>query len=188
MAAAAAAAGAIMALPAPATQAQAPVASGSAPPSAFALKTPWGEPDLQGIWTDEADTPLERPTKYADQEFFTDAQRQQLDRERSALLRQDRRGQRGTEADVAQAYSLLFLSVKGMGARTSKIVDPPNGRIPSVTPWRRISLPLIGSFVSLCCRQRKHARTICRDARGVNTIRRLRPNAQSARLATIRGA
>ena len=29
-----------------------------------ALATPWGEPDLQGIWTDEHDTPLQRPTKY----------------------------------------------------------------------------------------------------------------------------
>jgi hypothetical protein len=96
-------------------------------------KTPWGEPDLQGIWTDEADTPLERPAKYADQEFFTDAQRQQLNRERSALLRQDKRGQRGTEADVAQAYSSAFLSVKGIGARTSKIIDPSDGRIPPVT-------------------------------------------------------
>jgi hypothetical protein len=40
---------------------------------AGALKTPWGEPDLQGIWTDEFDTPLQRPAKYADQEFFTEA-------------------------------------------------------------------------------------------------------------------
>jgi hypothetical protein len=35
------------------------------------LKTPWGEPDLQGIWTDESDTPLQRPAKYANQEHFT---------------------------------------------------------------------------------------------------------------------
>src|SRR5437763_159604 len=108
-AAAAAAATAIIALPVPQTKAQAPSASGAAP-MPFVLKTPWGEPDLQGIWTDETDTPLQRPAKYADQEFFTDAQREQLDRERSALLRQDRRGQRGTEADVAQAYSSVFLS------------------------------------------------------------------------------
>ena len=60
--------------------AQAPAASGTA------LKTPWGEPDLQGIWTDEFDTPLQRPAKYANQEFFTAAQREELDRERSALL------------------------------------------------------------------------------------------------------
>ena len=40
-----------------------------------AMKTAWGEPDLQGIWTDETDTPLQRSPKYAAQEFFTDAQR-----------------------------------------------------------------------------------------------------------------
>ena len=33
------------------------------------LKTPWGEPDLQGIWTDEFDTPLQRPAKYANRSF-----------------------------------------------------------------------------------------------------------------------
>jgi len=133
MAAAVAAAGTVIALTVPPAQAQAPAASGSAPAPAFVHKTPWGEPDLQGIWTDQADTPLERPAKYADQEFFTDAQRQQLNRERSALLRQDKRGQRGTEADVAQAYSSVFLSVKSIGARTSKVIDPPDGRIPPLT-------------------------------------------------------
>ena len=51
------------------TRAQAPAASVTAP--APVLKTPWGEPDLQGIWTDEFDTPLQRPAKYAEQEFFT---------------------------------------------------------------------------------------------------------------------
>jgi len=137
MAAAVAAAGTVIALTVPPAQAQAPAASGSAPAPAFVHKTPWGEPDLQGIWTDQADTPLERPAKYADQEFFTDAQRQQLNRERSALLRQDKRGQRGTEADVAQAYSSVFLSVKSIGARTSKVIDPPDGRIPPPTAEAR---------------------------------------------------
>jgi hypothetical protein len=33
-------------------------------------RTTWGEPDLQGIWTDEVETPLQRPAKYANQEFF----------------------------------------------------------------------------------------------------------------------
>jgi phage terminase Nu1 subunit (DNA packaging protein) len=39
------------------------------------LKTPWGEPDLQGIWTVENETPLQRPAKYADQEAFQRASR-----------------------------------------------------------------------------------------------------------------
>ena len=33
------------------------------PAQAPALKTPWGEPDLQGIWTDETDTPFQRSTR-----------------------------------------------------------------------------------------------------------------------------
>ena len=102
--------------------------------SAQSVKTPWGEPNLQGIWTDEGDTPLQRAPKFANQEFFTDAQRAQLDTERSALLRRDRRVERGTELDVAGAYNALFMTQKRTGARTSLITDPPNGRIPSMTP------------------------------------------------------
>jgi hypothetical protein len=99
-----------------------------------ATKTAWGEADLQGIWTDETDTPLQRSPKYAAQEFFTDAQRAELDKERSALLSRDKRVERGTELDVAGAYSALFMSQKRTGARTSLIVDPPDGRMPPATP------------------------------------------------------
>jgi hypothetical protein len=99
-----------------------------------ALKTAWGEPDLQGIWTDESDTPLQRSPKFANQETFTEAQRAELDRERSALMRRDKRVERGTELDVAGAYNAVFTSQKRTGERTSLIIDPPNGRIPPMTP------------------------------------------------------
>jgi len=112
------------------TSAQAPAASATAP----ALKTPWGEPDLQGVWMDESDTPLQRPAKYATQEFFTEAQRAELDAERSALGGKDKRRERGTELDVTGSYNDLFISRKHAGVRTSRIVDPPNGRIPPLTP------------------------------------------------------
>ncbi len=98
------------------------------------LKTSWGEPDLQGIWTDESDTPLQRSPKFANQEYFTEAQRAELDRDRSALMRRDKRVERGTELDVAGAYNAVFTSQKRTGARTSLIIDPPNGRIPPMTP------------------------------------------------------
>jgi hypothetical protein len=113
------------------TSAQAPAASVTVP--ARALQTPWGEPDLQGIWTDESDTPLQRSPKYASQEFFTEAQRVELDRQRSALTGRDKRAERGTEADVAGAYNAVFTPMKRTGARTSRIVDPPNGRLPALT-------------------------------------------------------
>ncbi len=108
--------------------------SAQAPATGAGLKTAWGEPDLQGIWTDEANTPLQRPAKYANQEFFTEAQRAELDKERSALLGRDKRVERGTELDVAGAYSAVFMSMKRTGTRTSMIVDPANGRIPPLTP------------------------------------------------------
>jgi hypothetical protein len=114
--------------------AQAPVLSVGVSAPAPALKTPWGEPDLQGIWTDETDTPLQRSPKYTSQEFFTEAQRAELDRQRSAMLGRDRRAERGTLADVAGAYNDVFTPKKRTGARTSRIVDPPNGRLPLLTP------------------------------------------------------
>jgi hypothetical protein len=110
--------------------AQAPVASATQPASP---ETPWGEPDLQGIWTDETDTPLQRSAKFANQEFFTDAQRAELDRQRSAMRGRERRAERGTVADVAGAYNDVFTPKKRTGLRTSRIVDPPNGRLPPLT-------------------------------------------------------
>jgi len=97
-------------------------------------RTPWGEPDLQGIWTNEFDTPLQRAARYGTREFFTEEERAALDEERLQLLGRDRRVERGTELDVAGAYNSVFMSMKRTGRRTSLIVDPPDGRIPALTP------------------------------------------------------
>jgi hypothetical protein len=108
-AATAATACAVVAVSTMATHAQTP------PAAAPTLKTPWGEPDLQGIWTDEFDTPLQRPAKYATQEFFTEAQREEINNGRTVLLARDSRAERGTERDVGGAYNSVFLSVKPHG-------------------------------------------------------------------------
>jgi hypothetical protein len=127
VAVAAAGVGAVITASITRTSAQAPAASATAP--AQSLATPWGEPDLQGIWTDEFDTPLQRSAKYADQEFFTAAQRAELDRVRSAIL-----SRFATEREINGPYNAAtFFSTKHTGPRTSKIVDPPNGRIPPLT-------------------------------------------------------
>ena len=120
---AAAAASVVISVSVTRTSAQAPAVSHSA------LKTPWGEPDLQGIWTDEFDTPLQRSPRYANQEFFTEEQRADLDKERTAILTRF-----ATEREINGAYNAAtFFSTKRTGARTSKIVEPPNGRFPSLT-------------------------------------------------------
>ena len=114
--------------------------------SRSALKTPWGEPDLQGIWTDETATPLQRPAQFANQEFFTEEQRAELDRQRSGALGRDKRGEPGSELDVAGAYNAEFNSVKRTGRRTSMVVDPPDGRFRRRHPRLRRLLPKIGAF------------------------------------------
>jgi hypothetical protein len=124
----------VISAPTTTASAQAPTASGAMPAPAPSLKTAWGEPDLQGIWTDETATPLQRPARYANQEFFTEAERVELDRVRSEVLGRERRAERGTERDVSGSYNNVFVSFKRTGARTSLIVDPPNGRIPALTP------------------------------------------------------
>jgi hypothetical protein len=131
---AAAAGSVVISAPTTTASAQAPAASGTTPAPALSLKTAWGEPDLQGIWTDETATPLQRPARFANQEFFTEAERAELDRMRSEVLGRERRAERGTERDVSGSYNNVFVSFKRTGVRTSLIVDPPNGRIPPLTP------------------------------------------------------
>ena len=117
----AAAAGLLVLAPAPAAQAP-------------EFVTAWGEPDLQGIWTDIYATPLQRPERFADQEVFTDAERAALDEQRTVHPRRDARELVGTDRDVAGAYNAVFQSIRPTGPRTSLIVDPPDGRIPPLTP------------------------------------------------------
>jgi hypothetical protein len=114
--------------------------AGQAPTSATqsgpALKTSWGEPDLQGIWREDNQIPLQRPAKFAGKEFLTDAERIGLDRERETVPRFGDVGlaPKGTIQDLAGAYNAVFTSRRYSGRRTSLIVDPPDGRIPPLTP------------------------------------------------------
>jgi hypothetical protein len=98
-------------------------------------KTSWGEPNLQGIWGVEYQVPLQRPEKYKDKQFFTDAEVAELDKERATKPGfGERRAERGTEQDLAGAYdSRVFTSRRHTGRATSLIIDPPDGRLPPKT-------------------------------------------------------
>ena len=91
--------------------------------AARAAPTPWGEADLQGIWTTQYEIPLQRPARFADQEFFTEEQRAELDGERARIIGSDsRRSPRGSEQDVGGAYSAaIYLSHKQTG--TADVAD-----------------------------------------------------------------
>ena len=96
--------------------------------------TAWGHPDLEGIWLDVYDTPLERAPELGDREFATAEERAARDDARRIDPGRNRRGPRGSPQDVSGAYNGVYTSVKPAGPRTSLVVDPPNGRIPALTP------------------------------------------------------
>ena len=108
-----------------------------------APRTPWGDPDLQGIWVGSTLTPLERPAEYAGREFLTEAEVAALEgaavAEDAALF--ERPAERTTaggsvdwRADGSPGFYNNFWLDNGTAwapnRRTSLIVDPPDGRIP----------------------------------------------------------
>ena len=94
-----------------------------------------GHPDLQGTWNFSSLTPLERPAQFADKPVLTDAEAAAFERETLDRTNADRRRDTA-DADVAQAYNNAWYDrgTKVVGTkRSSLIIDPPDGRIPSLT-------------------------------------------------------
>ena len=104
--------------------------------AAKAPRTPWGQPDLQGIWTYKTTTPLERPAKYKGREFLTNEELAQAEQAAAALRFRDTRAhQPGAVTDVGRAYDVHWFDRTGKpNRRTSLIVDPPDGRMPPIKP------------------------------------------------------
>jgi len=96
----------------------------------------FGERDLQGIWTNATVTPLERPAEFAGKEFLTEAEAAAFEKRARDRNDADRR-EGDAEADLATGYNDLFWE-RGRSVvstrRTSLVVDPPDGRIPPLTP------------------------------------------------------
>ena len=100
-------------------------------------RTPWGDPDLMGTYTNRTITPVQRPDDLAGQEFLSADEVERLERER--IERNEQLLHAPPRTTVAGgnvgAYNNFWLDggTRPTG-RTSLIVDPPDGRIPPVTP------------------------------------------------------
>ena len=120
-------------------------------PATRALRTPWGTPDLQGIWNNNILVPLERDRKFGTRELMTKEEHAEA---LAALLKQNQRPGRdnrvdaGTEKDVARAYNelwfgdkpsaLIRVSVNSDGTLTAEA-------IPNFRDWFSKSVPDIGN-------------------------------------------
>ena len=119
-------------------------------------RTPWGDPDLQGIWTNEnTGTPMQRPARFGDREFLTDEEVAELEQEalaryEAAVAADDDAGPRSA-ADVERTEDTIEAGIYGQEynnvwmeqpqrpgplrwTRTSLIVEPSHGQIPPYTP------------------------------------------------------
>lgn len=105
-------------------------------------RTAAGQPDLQGVWTNSTLTPLERPADFRDKPVLTEAEAAAYQKRILTQANRDRRDGEG-DTDVGRGYNELFFDRGGGLVRiggaihTSIVVDPPDGRIPALTPEGR---------------------------------------------------
>lgn len=94
-------------------------------------RTPWGTPDLQGVWDFRSLTPMERPTGLSSNETFTEEQAAEFSEQEIG-----RRSRDNDESGRVVPYNDFWFD-EGTSVtteRTSLIIDPPGGRVPAMTP------------------------------------------------------
>jgi hypothetical protein len=101
-----------------------------APAETFAQTTPWGDPDLQGVWSNLTPIPLERPAAMADKPFFTKAEAAEIEKGALAATLKNV----AASIDTSGEFNEIWLeSAKGRVPRnlsTSLVIDPSDGKIP----------------------------------------------------------
>ena len=93
-------------------------------------RTPWGDPDLQGLWTNETITPFERPVEH-DKEFLSEDEAEAI---RESVARRRAASDGTSPPGSVGGYNQFWLDsgTEYLPSRqTSLVVDPPNGRVPT---------------------------------------------------------
>ena len=100
---------------------------------------------LEGIWNSASLTPFQRPPELGNKEYYSEQEAASYEKARAQELNRDRRDG-GQEADIARAYNEAFFdrgTKLARTRRTSMIIDPPNGRVPPMTPEARTKFQAI---------------------------------------------
>ena len=101
-----------------------PVAGQTDTTDSRSAQTPWGTPNLQGIWDFRNITPLERPNQYEGRESLTDEEVAAADRAAATRAASERRSDLTKERDVGLAYNQFWWDRGTSDGRTALIVDP----------------------------------------------------------------
>ena len=98
-------------------------------------RTPWGHPDLQGIWSSATHTSLERPAELAQKTLLTEVEAIEWAKQGIERLKK----QVGVEGQINGEFSEVWLDQRPIvpDRRTSLITDPPDGRIPYTEEGRK---------------------------------------------------
>ncbi|MGH9238494.1 MAG: hypothetical protein ACRD3G_10695 [Vicinamibacterales bacterium] len=114
--------------------------------SSTAPRTPWGDPDLQGTWSSEAElsVPFERATQYGDRKFLTDAEFADRRKQTTTQVQSDLAEFEVFTADTRNAGAVgsatspppHWLERGKTSRRTSLVIDPPDGRLPPTVAGR----------------------------------------------------
>ena len=97
-------------------------------------RTPDGQPDLQGYWTNATTTPLERPREFAGKQVLTEQEASEF---QERALRPAGEGPPGLQAGSSIDAFWFERGNVVAGRRSSLIVDPPDGKVPPLTPAGR---------------------------------------------------
>jgi hypothetical protein len=95
-------------------------------------RTPDGQPDLQGMWNSASGTPMERPDELKGKEFFTEQEAVAWAKMMEERSKRDGKGNRGVGTYNDAFWEIGTKTVKTL--RTSMVIDPPDGKIPPLTP------------------------------------------------------
>jgi hypothetical protein len=121
-----------------------------------APRTPWGDPDLSGTWTSEAEltVPFERSAEFGTRQWLTDPEFEQRLKRTGTQLESDNAEFNIENADITNAGAVgsatspppHWLERRETSRRTSLVVDPPDGRIPPMTAEgrQRLAAPAVG--------------------------------------------
>ena len=101
-------------------------------------RTPWGDPDLQGLWNYATTTPLHRPPKYAGREWLTEEEVAAENLEWSTFATSERRSELTSQFDLSLNFNQVWWDLGTSTGRTSLITDPADGRLPPRTSNRQV--------------------------------------------------